>query len=41
MQILQGPIVLAIGFGYGSVCGLICQYIPSQEEVNAPNTAWY
>lgn len=33
MQILQGPIVLAIGFAFGITWGMVCRYIPSKEDV--------
>ncbi|XP_017776313.1 PREDICTED: mitochondrial sodium/hydrogen exchanger 9B2-like [Nicrophorus vespilloides] len=32
MQILQGPIVLAIGFGFGIVWGFVCRLVPSKHE---------
>lgn len=32
MQILQGPIVLLIGFGFGIIWGILCQYVPSTKE---------
>ncbi|XP_071053502.1 sodium/hydrogen exchanger 9B2 isoform X2 [Onthophagus taurus] len=32
MQILQGPIVIAMGVSYGIAWGLLCQYIPSKKE---------
>lgn len=34
MQILQGPIVIAIGFAYGIIWGFVCQLIPHEEQVN-------
>lgn len=37
MQILQGPIIIGIGFAFGIFWGLICIWIPSRMEVSAIN----
>lgn len=33
-QLLQGPIVLAIGIAYGTVWGLLCFFVPDESEVS-------
>lgn len=38
MQILQAPIVMAIGFAFGIFWGLICIYVPSTSEVLKPSS---
>ncbi|GJQ80798.1 hypothetical protein Trydic_g9389 [Trypoxylus dichotomus] len=32
MQILQGPIVIGMGFSYGIAWGIVCQYLPILHE---------
>lgn len=32
MQILQGPIVIAMGFAYGVVWGIVCQILPNLSD---------
>ncbi|KAI4466975.1 sodium/hydrogen exchanger family [Holotrichia oblita] len=32
MQILQGPIVIAMGFAYGIVWGIVCQILPNLRD---------
>lgn len=33
-HLLQGPIVLAIGFAYGTFWGLLCFFVPDKGEVS-------
>lgn len=33
MQLLEGPIVIALGFAYGIIFGLIAQYLPNKKDV--------